>query len=116
MALILSKCTSSGISEAVNNLQRTNNPIEIDTESVKVVKDLDRIKDFLTTVKNNAHTVTFDYETTGLKPYRWEHRIYSISITAAFTDDKIETTVSCSASFSHHITKNINTVSSELTK
>jgi len=59
-----------------------------DTSKAQYTKEVDQIINTLeTTIKSNPEFLFFDYETTGLKPYRTDHRIGTIS----FTTDQMDT-------------------------
>ena len=56
------------------------------TEKVEMLTDVDDVIDVLGEVLRDKKVIAFDYETTGLKPYKEGHKILTISL--CFDDDK----------------------------
>lgn len=72
---------------AINQSKRTDSPVAIPIDGAKIVK---RYEDVITIleriVKEEPEVIAFDYETTGLKPYRRKHKIASCSIALSETE------------------------------
>lgn len=65
-----------------NAIELINEPAPIKNEDYKQVQVClyaDEIIDYLENIYHNAKYITFDYETTGLKPYNKGHKILTIS-------------------------------------
>ncbi len=56
-------------------------------KDVDIVLDHEEIIKKLNIIKNKAHHIAFDYETTGLKPFNKGHKIVSISIASYYKDN-----------------------------
>ena len=53
---------------------------ENDEERVEIILDSNGLLSLFDTIESKPRIITYDYETSGLKPYREGHKIYSISV------------------------------------
>jgi uracil-DNA glycosylase family 4 len=55
-------------------------PKEIDTENIEIIYDIKKVIECIDYFINSGNPVSFDYETTGLKPHKNEHEIKTMSL------------------------------------
>lgn len=56
-------------------------------EGLRCLTDCQQVLDFLDEVHLGAEWISFDFETSGLKPFRPEHKIHTMAISAFFGED-----------------------------
>jgi hypothetical protein len=77
---VVEKIFEEDIEKAVGLLTQTFPPFEDEKEQVEILTDHSEIQEALTRILEREQLISFDYESTGLKPHAPEHKIVSCSI------------------------------------
>jgi len=70
------------LKRAVSYLSREPFSFEDETKQVRVLTSFEDVEKLLQEILSRKDLVTFDYETSGLKPYRPGHKIWTIGLTS----------------------------------
>lgn len=74
------RCFRSDLWKAVEHIEKKPDPLRISEVDVECITSSKQAVTAIEAMHEEADLVAFDYETTGLKPYKQSHQIYSASI------------------------------------